>query len=239
MRLTAVAALFAIPTFAFAQVRTVTVNGIAYDSLRHAPLGNAFVALSGASGSRSANSDSHGRFRFDSVAPGAYTLSMQHAALESIGIPGVTTRVVVSDGSGDVMIAIPSFETLWRNACPGAPPSDSGFVYGVVRDASTQKPVAKASIDLSWIDVAMDKEKHITQRRWRSQMRSDEHGAYGVCGVPAGVGVRVQAVSDSAESGAVDLEPSEVRVQRRDLFVAATSAKAALRGTIIGVLTGA
>src|SRR5215475_14675748 len=109
MRLTAVAVLFALPTFAFAQVRTVTVNGIAYDSLRRAPLGDAFVALSGAGGSHSASSDSRGRFHLDSVTPGAYTLSMQHAALESIGFPGVTTRVVVSDGAGELTIAIPSF----------------------------------------------------------------------------------------------------------------------------------
>ena len=235
----AAAALVALPTFSFAQARSVTVNGIAYDSLRRAPLGDAFVALSGAGGSRNATSDSRGRFHFDTVTPGAYTLSMQHAALESIGFPGVTTRVVVSDGAGELTIAIPSFAALWRNACPGAPPSDSGFVYGVVRDATTQKPVANASVDLSWIDVAMDKEKHITQHRWRSQTRSDEQGSYGVCGVPAGVGVRIQAVGDSSESGAVDLEPSEVRVQRRDLFVAATTAKTALRGTIIGALTGA
>jgi Carboxypeptidase regulatory-like domain len=239
MRLAAVAALFAVPTFAFAQARPVTVNGIAYDSLRRAPLGDAFVTLSGAGGGHSASSDSRGRFHFDSVPSGAYTLSMQHAALESIGVPGVTARVVVTDGSGEITIAVPSFATLWRNACgPGAPPADSGFVYGVVHDASTQKPVAHASVDLSWIDMAMDKEKHITQRRWRSQTRSDGQGSYGVCGVPAGVAVRVQAVGDSAESGVVDLAPSEVRVQRRDLFVAPTSAKAVLRGTIAGVLTG-
>jgi len=240
MRLAAIAALSAVPTFAFAQARPVTVNGVAYDSLRRAPLGDAFVALSGAAGRHSANSDSRGRFHFDSVAPGAYTLSMQHTALESIGVPGVTERVVVSDGSGEITVAIPSFATLWRNACgAGAPPSDSGFIYGVIRDASTQKPVANASIDLSWIDMAMDKEKHVTQRRWRSQTRSDEQGAYGVCGVPAGLAVRVQALSDSAESGAVDLAPSEVRVQRRDLFVAPTTATTVLRGTIAGVLTGA
>ena len=237
MRFVAAAALFAVPTFAFAQARPVTVNGIAYDSLRRAPLGDAFVALSGAGGGRSATSDSRGRFHFDSVTPGAYTLSMQHAALEAIGVPGVTTRVVVTDGSGELTIAVPSFAMLWRNACPGAPPSDSGFVYGVVRNASTQKPVANASVDLSWIDIAMDKEKHVTQRRWRSQTRSDAQGSYGVCGVPAGVGLRVQAVGDSAESAAVDLAPSEVRVQRRDLLVAPTTK--VLRGSIVGLLTGA
>src|SRR5262249_45669936 len=161
---------------------------------RRVPLGEAFVTLSGAGGGHSASSDSGGRFHLDSVAPGAYTLSMQHTALESIGVPGVTSRIVVTDGSGEITIAIPSFATLWRNACgQSAAPSDSGFVYGVVRDARTQKPVAKASIDLSWVDMAMDKEKHITQRRWRSQTRSDEQGAYGVCGVPAGIAVRVQA----------------------------------------------
>src|SRR5215475_8877917 len=109
MRFAAIGTLFAVPTFAFAQARPVTVNGIAYDSLRSVPLGDAFVALSGAGGSRNASSDSRGRFHFDSVTPGAYTLSMQHAALESIGFPGVTTRVVVSDGAGELTIAIPSF----------------------------------------------------------------------------------------------------------------------------------
>src|SRR2546423_13130028 len=98
-----------------AQRDRVTLRGVAYDSLRREPLVNAAITIAGSE--RTATSDSRGRFHFDSVAPGVYTLVIQHAALDSVGFSGLTTRATITDGRSEVPIAIPSFATFWSAAC--------------------------------------------------------------------------------------------------------------------------
>src|SRR5689334_15715149 len=182
--------------------QNVTVRGVTFDSLHNAPLAGAFVTISGGGKNRSATADSSGRFFFDGVAPGAYRVSMQHAAIDSLGFPGISTRATVTDGKREILIALPSFTSMWRSVCGGTTaPADSGFLFGSVRDATTGKGAANAYIDLSWIDVGFDAAKKVTQKRWRRTARADSTGSFGVCGVPASVAVQVQATGDFSESG--------------------------------------
>jgi hypothetical protein len=107
-----------------------------------------------------------------------------------------------------------------------------------VRDAASETPVANSTIDATWVDLSADKVAGIRQRRYRSQTRSDAHGSFGICGVPASVDVRVQASTDSASSGVIDLPPRDVRVQRRDLSIAKVSeSDSTRRGVIVGMVT--
>lgn len=215
----------------------VPVHGIAFDSLRGAPLADALVMIVGTD--RSTVTDAHGRFQFASVPAGPHTFAVQHAALDSIGVSGISARATVTDGRDEVRIALPSFATLWRAACGNTPPPrDSGFVYGTVRDATGQDPLPDAIIEVTWIDVVVDKSLAMTRTRWRERARADASGSYGACGVPLSVGLRVQASSDSGRSGLIDLMPSGLRVQRRDLLVGHASDSGATRGgTITGLVT--
>lgn len=236
MRLAFSAVLIGVAALAL-PAQGVTVRGVAFDSLNSVPLGNAFVTMSGGGKNRSATADSSGRFTFDDVAPGAYIVSMQHAAIDSLGVPGISSRANITDGKQEILIALPSFASMWRSVCGGArAPADSGFLFGVVRHATTGRGVATADIDISWIDVALDAQKHVTQKRWRRTSRADTSGAFGVCGVPAGVALRVQAMTDSSASGTIDLAPAEARVRRRDLLLGPASGDT--RGTIVGYLRG-
>jgi hypothetical protein len=134
---------------------------------------------------RSTVTDSRGRFSFDSVTPGKYSFVAYHAALDSIGFAGLSVRAVVTDGREPVRIAVPTFPTLWRLACGDVPaPSDSGFVYGSVRDAATHKAIAGATVSLTWVDISLDSARQVRQKRWRRQVTSDSTGSYGACGVP-------------------------------------------------------
>lgn len=215
----------------------VTLHGIAYDSLRGEPLRDAFIAIVGRA--QSTATDSHGRFEFDGVPPGTYTFTMQHAVLDSLGLSGVSTRSTITDGRDEIRIAIPSFATFWRNACgAGRAPKDTGFVYGIIKDASTDAPVANATIEVTWVDLTANKVEGIRQRRYRSQTRSDARGSYGVCGVPATLDVRLQATTDSTASGLIDLPPRDVRLQRRDLLVGKSAeSDSTRRGVIVGLVT--
>jgi hypothetical protein len=218
------------------QATLVLVRGVAYDSLRDEPLAGAVVTIVG--GTRSTRADSRGRFNFDSVAPGAYTFAAQHGALDSIGFSAVSAHATVTDGRDEVRIAVPSFSTLWRVACGNAQaPTDSGFVYGTVRDAMTQSLLPNAVVDLTWLDLSVTKANGVVQTRWRGLARTDSTGSYGICGVPMSVGLRILATTESGASGLVDLLGAGLRVQRRDLVVGPDrDSVVAARGVITGIV---
>jgi len=226
------AALWSAP--GLAQGRLVQVRGFAFDSVRGAPLGGAVITMAG--DVRTVRADTHGRFTFDSVTPGPHTFSAQHAALDSLGFSGITTRTNVTDGHDEIRIAGPSFATLWRSVCgTNRIPKDSGFVYGTVRDAGTQNAVPNATIDLTWLDLRVDRSKRISQSWYRGQTHSDAGGNYYICGVPFETGTRIRAATDSATSGLIDLSSGTLRVQRRDLSLgAATDSGARQFGVVSG-----
>jgi hypothetical protein len=148
----ALAAIVAIPAFAHAQSDSVIprVRGVVFDSIRGRPLANAFVGVVG--GSSSTQTDARGRFQLDSVAGGTYVVVVQHPALDSLGFPGIRQRVRFT-GNEDVRIATPSFASLWRRMCGDrAVPDDSGFVYGIVRDIATDRPISDAVVSVVWRD---------------------------------------------------------------------------------------
>ncbi len=222
--------------------RPVTVAGVAYDSLRGAPLANAFVILT--ERGRSTTSDERGRFRFDSVPPGTYTFAMQHAVFDSLGLSGATTKAVVSDGKAPVVLAVPSFTTLWRAVCASTPPAgrDTGFVYGTVRDAVSRKSVPQAWVALSWTDlVKLDparKSTNVTQRRYNSEVQGDAQGGYAVCNVPTGLPLVVRAFNGTITTPSVTMSASSDRVRRLDLVLGSgTAVDAQRKGTVRGMVS--
>jgi Carboxypeptidase regulatory-like domain len=217
----------------------VPVRGVAYDSLRGQPLRNAFIAIVGTA--RSVQSDARGHFHLDSVPPGSYVFAAQHDAIDSLGLTEVATRVAVTDGRAEVRIAVPSFSTLWRVACGARrAPRDSGFVYGTVRDASSHKPVAGAFVDLTWVEILLDRQRGVMQRLRRVETRTDAAGRFSVCGVPVAQWLRIGAGARSGASGTIDVPPGDLRVYRRDLLIGPAGRTQSQRGgTIWGVVTDA
>ncbi|MFI5310783.1 MAG: carboxypeptidase regulatory-like domain-containing protein, partial [Gemmatimonadales bacterium] len=221
-----------------APAAAVSVRGVAFDSLRSVPLAGAFVAIAGTG--RSTQSDSLGHFHFDTLPAGSYLFTLEHAALDSLGLPGVTVRVSVRSPTASIIIAIPSFATPWRAACGTSNvPRGSAFVFGTIFDAGKRDRVANAKVDVAWLDLHMTKAKTVSQRQLHIETRSDASGSYAVCGVPADVGLRIAAMTDSSASGAIDLAPQSIRVRRRDLLLGLTRAitDSAVLGTITGKLT--
>jgi hypothetical protein len=198
-----------------AQTRTVSVRGLAYDSLHGKPLAGAFVGIAGTS--LSAISDEQGRFTFAAVAPGAHRIVMQHDALDAVGLTAAGARANVTDGNDVVVVAVPSFATLWRAACGSTPPGiDTGFVFGTVRRGST--PVPKAIVSVSWIDLFQDSTKAVRQKQKVMEVDADSLGNYAACGVPTTTGLSARAASDPLYGVWVDIAPMDrERIARRDL----------------------
>jgi hypothetical protein len=239
LRLAAVAAaiILALPIRDPVDAQTIAVRGVAYDSLRGIPLRNAVVTVAGTAGRTT--TDELGQFAIDGVAPGVRTFHAQHPALDSLGLSGISARTTVTDGRELVRLGVPSFVTLWRNACGATPMArDRGFIYGTVRDAISLDPVPSAIVDLAWLDLQASKELGVSQRRWRGQARTDSTGSYSICGIPTADGLRMQALSDSAASGIVNVFGSALRIQRRDLLIGRVNDSVLTRrATIIGRVT--
>ncbi|HTE44190.1 MAG TPA: carboxypeptidase regulatory-like domain-containing protein [Gemmatimonadaceae bacterium] len=214
----------------------VAVDGVAYDSLRRAPLEGALISISGTG--RTTVSDSRGHFRFAGVPLGRYTFVMLHAALDSLGLSGTSTRAVIHGEGDTVYVAIPSFSTLWRAACGASdPPADSGFIFGTVRTLHAGAPGANTVVTASWLDIGFDKAKGVTQKQWRAEVRPDSSGDFSVCGVPTDVELRLSATNVSTATGVIEMPPANLRIRRRDLLLG-TPANSARenRGTISGLL---
>ena len=233
LRLSVVCSLIALHALG-AQSAIARVRGVVFDSLRGKPLGNASVSIAG--GHFTMNTDPSGRFEFDSVPPGTHIITARHAFLDSIGLPGISTKAVVTAEGGDITLGVPSFASMWRVACGGdrRPPRDSGIVYGTIRDAESSQPVADASIEVSWSDFVLQQQK-IRERRWHVDTKSNSAGGYAICGVPSDIATQLHTQAQSAESGVLDLPVGGARVQRHDLLIAPndTSARGRLRGTVI------
>jgi hypothetical protein len=218
-----------------AQRARVPVRGVVFDSLRRQPIGNAFVSIGGSS--EVITTDSHGRFQFDSVSPGEHRLIAQHPLLDSIGLSGLTAHAVVTDGAGEISLAVPSFATLWNAACGGGHvPKDSGIVYGTIRDANGGAPVADAAVQLTWTDLVVGRDRRVIQRRWKVETRSNVTGGYAVCGVAPDLGLQIHATSGKSATDLVDL-PVSTRVQRRDLLIGPMAGDDSSRGTVTGQVT--
>ncbi|MDA1082577.1 MAG: carboxypeptidase regulatory-like domain-containing protein [Gemmatimonadetes bacterium] len=206
-----------VSTAAHGQGRAVTVRGIAYDSLRAEALEGAVISVIGTG--KTTISDRRGRFEFEDVAPGTYTFTMNHGALDSLGLTGVSSQIEVTNGREDVRLAVPGFSAFWSVACATAPPKDSILVYGAVRHPADQTPVPMAKVELAWLDLGVKGRREVTQQAQTLSTTTDSTGAFGFCGVPKGAGLRIRAVTDDAASGIIDLPPDDSRVRWRDLTI--------------------
>jgi hypothetical protein len=171
---------------------------------------------------------------------------MQHAAFDSLGLSGVSARVEVRKGMPRVVLALPTFATLWRAACgTTASPKDSGLVFGSVRDAVTNQTVADASVELSWIDLVGGGTSlaQVGQRKWKLSGTTDERGEFALCGAPLGSPLTLLASSDSSSAGTMEIPGSLARVQRHDVLVArrviATAASELVSDTLSGAASPA
>jgi hypothetical protein len=212
------------------QSQGIRVRGMAFDSLSGRPLPAAFITL----GSRSTLADSAGRFEFDSVSAGTYRVTMQHDLLDSLGLSGIVSSVDVKTSMEPIRISTPSSQTMWRRVCRGEQPRDSGFVFGVIRDAA-HKPLADAAVVGRWIEL-LTVSGSVTQKGWALDTKTTPDGSYVMCGVPIGTGMSLEASRDSTLYAGVEvlLTPT-ASVRRQDLTVADlrdSTAHGAIRGSV-------
>jgi hypothetical protein len=159
------------------------VTGVAVDSVRGGYLRGAIVSVSGTS--LSAITDSSGRFRIDSVAPGLRHLEVMHPLLDSVGLRVRSPeRDLKAGDTTSFILAIPSPQTIVRAKCtPDEIARGNAALVGTVTNADTGAPATGATVSVEWLEYQLDRRSmNKLPHRRASTVRSD--GTYRVCGIP-------------------------------------------------------
>ncbi len=174
-----------------AQRPTGRIDGTVRDSVHDRPLVGAALLLTSITTSAGqlviALSDDRGRFRFDTLVAGRYSIELSHPILDSLELTPPPREVTVAEGEhASVEMGIPSGATFRAAACPGLEMTkEQGAVVGRAVDADTDRPLVGARVAVSWNDLTVD----------RATLRPDPHtrtggvvvdslGRYRICGVP-------------------------------------------------------
>jgi hypothetical protein len=120
-------------------------------------------------------------------------------------------------------------------ACGAMTPPYNGFVIGTVSDVA-RRPVADATVSLGWLEAKYAKDVGLRLQRYSAEARSDSLGRYAICGVAVNTTLNMFATRDSLSTGLLALPQRTVRVQRRDMVVAAAPESTTMRGVVSGTV---
>lgn len=213
-------ALLGTPIVAVAQNgdrdRLSTVRGVAFDSLSRTPLSGARIWVQGQT--TTATTDSSGRFAFSALPAGRQVLVLEHSELDDIGLANIAARVTVAAGETlEVVLATPSFATVWRRLCGTAlPGADSGIVFGSVRDADSDSLLSGVAVDVAWRALQQTGRTRVDSRELGTRARSDAMGRYQVCGTAVGVTLFAQALAGPFRTGVTRVTAGARFLVRRD-----------------------
>lgn len=213
LALSAVASAQGIPT-------GVVVRGVVFDSLAMAPVANASVWLPG--GNQATNTDDRGRFELDNVPRGTRFLAFSSAALDSLGLGILGTEIEATGNGKPVSLTTPSFRSVWRSLCEGVPRAsgtDSGIVWGTIRDAGSDTRLHGAAAGFSWYDLKVGKDKRYAFNERTHENRTDSAGNYYACGLPSDIKISSEARGAKSASGTLEYVIGSRRLYRMDLLV--------------------
>ena len=191
-----------------AQTPSGTIAGTITDSIRARPAAGATVLLTRVSPEpsefRSTVTDDKGRFRFDTLVAGRYSVAFATEYLDSLSINVPPREVTLAAGRLErVDFATPSGTTLRAAACPGLVLSKAqGAVIGDIANADSDGPLGGAQVAVSWTELAVDSALRAVTTQRGGVVAADSLGRYRLCGVPADTYLTIQ-VQDSGRAGSV------------------------------------
>lgn len=203
------------------------VAGTVYDSLvTRAALADAQVTIIELG--RMAPSDKRGRFRFDSVPAGTWTLTFLHPLLDSLDMSAPEVKVLVPPaGTLSAPLATPSPATIYATLCRGVVEAKTGVIFGRVRSAADGKPVAGVRVFGSWLDMLLAGGR--VRRDWRELgVLSGARGQFFLCGIPHDVAVDIRAARGMLAAGPVQVQIGETLIAHLDFTVPALDVGARL-----------
>ena len=189
------------------------ITGVAIDSLHGDFLIGAEVVVEGAK--VSVFTDSFGRFRVDSLAPGTYQVGLFHPLLDTLGISLATRPFHVGpDSVSIVSLAVPSAATLISRSCTVRPRAQgSSAVIGQVIDPETLQPVPDADVSIAWTEVEVSKEFGVRQNPRVLRDSTDKLGRFSLCGLPSSMEASLQAQRGASLTAQVPIALGDAPVE--------------------------
>ncbi|MCA2993533.1 carboxypeptidase regulatory-like domain-containing protein [Gemmatimonas sp.] len=204
------------------------LEGTVFDSLRTSgPLRGATVMLVEAN--RYASTDLRGRFHFDSVPDGAWSLAILHPILDSLDLQLPQRRVEVRGRKLTVSIFTPSVSTVYRAICSADRDADAGVLFGTVRAVEGGAPVPSATVHTSWTEFVLGGAGN-SSRAVADSARSNTSGMYVLCDVPLQTELDVSATVGGQRTGLARVLVGDEGIARRDLTVSLTDSAAGAAG---------
>ncbi len=208
------------------------VRGVVFDSMAMRPLAGAVVQLAHAPAAgrldrtRSATTDSLGRFAFDGVPAGTWLLGFQHVAVDSLGLRSPLQRLDVRTMAPvTTSMAVPSMRAIIAAVCRRDGLKDSlAVLMGSVRDAHSDAVRPGAFVSLRWGEILFDRGGRMQRSTPIVDTFANDEGWFAAC-VPGGVPMTVRASQATDVSGNVELGVPAHAVLRRDLYVGAAEAE--------------
>lgn len=201
-----------------------SIIGVVRDSLARGPLAGAWVQVveagRQATVARTVITDSLGRFTFDAVSNGRYTIGFFHSLFDSLGVEPILRQVSVSRNRATrIELATPSPAQLRSAICSAhrVPPT-GGVVLGVVRDARTRAPVAGAAVTGEWLEASFLR-GNIQRRRGFVAATTEANGWFALCNVPARGTMFLQASQGGDSTDVIDLQVPASGFVHRALFL--------------------
>lgn len=197
------------------------IVGVVLDSVNGGFLRNASILLEPAQ--RSTESDSTGRFKFDSVAPGTYRLGVFHPVLDALDV-SIATRPfqTAADSATVVILAVPSPATIVKSRCAGRKAGDgASAILGHVADPETLQPVAGVEVSVAWTEIEVSRSVGLRNTPHVVFDTTDTNGAYRLCGLPSSLAANLKARRGAAVTSEipVSLGNRSIEVQGRSLLL--------------------
>ncbi len=209
-----------------------TIRGVLTDSLLSGrPVSGAEIVLLGGRGKTV--TDAAGRFDFEGLAAGTYTVAYWAPWLDSLGLPALQREIEVrASGSVIAMLGTPSAATYQRATCGTLLEPGQGILIGEIRDTSGM-PVAGVGVNARWTETLIG-QGQLERRVVASADTSNASGMYSLCGLPVGSEVALRAIGAARTISGEIIVSIAAAVQRRDLGIAPPTARARVVGRVTG-----
>ncbi len=212
-----------------------TVVGVVFDSLfTHAPMKGATVVIPELS--RYVASDARGRFQFDSIPAGRYTMTFLHPSLDSLDISAEVLPISIpASGTVSARLATPSPAGLVWLVCRAVADTFPAMMLGHVRDVDDSSAIIGATVTVTWSELVIQDEL-LHRRTTQAVARARENGTFVLCGLPLGLRIDVTVEAGGRSTGSLALAPGATGVRRHDFAI---GRRDSIAGTVTGVVRDA